>query len=284
MELQVELSQLYLHTCKLDVQSLKPGNVSVYSTVKDLSVDDFLNSAAASVQPLTEQNISLGKRILRALEATHKAVSTNTNLGMILLIAPLIHARLQVMDSSEILNALKIVLKQTTIEDACDVYQAIRLANPGGMGKKNNQDISEEPSVSLLKTMEISASWDQIAAQYTNNFADIFNFGVPLYKKLLEKWQDEKWATSGLFLSFLAHYPDSLIERKFGLLKAKEISAMISGLERELCRSDSPGRYEAQLLEIDSHLKRNRINPGTTADLTVASVFAAGIKQLRDNS
>ena len=277
MELQVELSQLYLHTCKLDVQSLKPGNVSVYSTVKDLSVDDFLNSAAASVQPLTEQNISLGKRILRALEATHKAVSTNTNLGMILLIAPLIHARLQVMDSSEILNALKIVLKQTTIEDACDVYQAIRLANPGGMGKKNNQDISEEPSVSLLKTMEISASWDQIAAQYTNNFADIFNFGVPLYKKLLEKWQDEKWATSGLFLSFLAHYPDSLIERKFGLLKAKEISAMISGLERELCRSDSPGRYEAQLLEIDSHLKRNRINPGTTADLTAASIFAAGL-------
>ena len=277
MELQEELIHLYLHICELDVQSLKPGNVSVYSAVKDLSVDDFLNSAAASAQAITEPEISLGERILQAIRATQSEVSTNTNLGMILLIAPLIQARYEASEISELQQVLQSVLQHTTIQDARDVYQAIRLANPGGMGEKPNQDISEEPNVSLLNTMKIAAEWDSIAAQYSNNFADVFTFGVSRYCTLLNQWHDEKWATSGLFLSFLTHYPDSLIERKFGRLKAREISDMISELEMELCRSDLPGRYEAQLLEIDRQLKRDLINPGTTADLTAASIFAAGL-------
>ncbi len=277
MELQKELIRLYLHTCELDVQSLKPGNVSVYSSVKDLSVDDFLNSAQASAKEITAVDVPLGVRILRAVEATQSAVGTNTNLGMILLIAPLIQARYISKDGSKIRMNLGSVLKQTSIQDARDVYQAIRMANPGGMGEKTNQDISEEPNVTLLNTMKIAADWDQIAAQYSNNFEAIFCFGVPQFKTLNMRWQDEKWATSGVFLSFLAQYPDSLIERKFGQLKAREISDMISELEMELCRSDLPGRYEAQLLEIDSQLKRDLINPGTTADLTAASIFAAGL-------
>jgi triphosphoribosyl-dephospho-CoA synthase len=276
-ELRAELTRLYLHVCQLDVQSLKPGNISVYSGAKDLSVDDFLTSAKASAEPITDPNSSLGLRILNAASATHDAVSTNTNLGMILLMAPLVQAAYVQRTGGSIQLALKNILKQTSIEDAQHVYQAIRLAKPGGMGDKDDQDISEEPSVTLLNTMKIASTWDQIAAQYSNNFQDIFIFGVPRYQALMGKWKDEKWATTGLFMSYLAHYPDSLIERKFGLLKAREISDMISDLEMELCRSDSPGRYEAQLLEIDRQLKRNLINPGTSADLTAASIFAAGL-------
>ena len=96
----------------------------------------------------------------------------------------------------------------------------------------------------------------------------------------MKRWGEEKWATTGLYLSYLKHYPDSLIERKYGLLKAREISDMISDLEMELCRSVNPGGYESQLLEIDRHLKREQINPGTSADLTAASIFAAGLCQL----
>ena len=81
-------------------------------------------------------------------------------------------------------QALTNVLLSTSVQDAVNVYQAIRLANPGGMGEKDSQDISEEPSVSLLNTMKIAEDWDQIAAQYSNNFKDIFNFGVPRYLKL----------------------------------------------------------------------------------------------------
>jgi len=247
--------------------SLKPGNVSVYSGVKDLTESDFLRSADASAEPITNPAATLGKRIFTATQATQSAVGTNTNLGMILLIAPLIQAKFAQHDGEAIRPALENVLLKTSVDDARYTYRAIRLANPGGMGEKDNQDISEEPNVSLLNTMEIAKEWDQIAVQYSNNFDEIFNFGVPRYEKLIEKWND-------------AHYPDSLIERKYGLLKAREISDMISDLEMELYRSDSPGRYEAQLLEIDRQLKRNLINPGTSADLTAASIFAAGLVQL----
>ena len=282
MELQQKLIDLYQHVCWLDVYSLKPGNVSVYANSKDLNIDDFLSSANASAGPITEQHSSLGMRILSAAQTTYQTVGTNTNLGIILLIAPLVHAVYEGDDvipreKGSLRKALNNVLKQTTVEDAVLVYQAIRLMNPGGMGEKNNQDISEEPDVTLLKTMKIASNWDQIAAQYSNNYADIFNFGLPKFRSLKRRWQDEKWAATGLFLSYLSHYPDSLIERKYGMLKAKEISDMIRELEMELCRSDLPGGYEAQLLQIDGQLKRDLINPGTTADLTAASIFASGL-------
>ncbi len=249
----------------------------MHADAKDLSVDAFLSSANVSAEPITELQSALGLRILNAITATEAAVHTNTNLGMVLLMAPLVQAKLEMVENESIEASLSRALNRTSIQDARHVYQAIRLCNPGGMGQKDNQDISQEPTITLLNSMKIAADWDQIAAQYSNNFKDIFSFGVARYRRLMTKWQDEKWATTGVFVSYLAHYPDSLIERKFGLLKAREISDMISDLEMELYRSDSPSRYEAQLLEIDRHLKRNLINPGTSADLTAASIFASGL-------
>ncbi len=260
------------------MQALKPGNVGIHSESDGLNVEDFLSSARVSAVPLVKPNISLGERIWQAIEATQNEVATNTNLGIILLVAPLIHALLENDNKIALKDAVYQVLVNTTVEDAKWVYKAIRLAEPGGMGQKEDQDLSKEPTVSLLKTMKISASWDRIAEQYSNNFQDILQFGVPRYQDLLARWNEERWAVTGVYLGFLTRFPDSLVERKFGMLKAKEISDMIVPLERELCRSDNPGRCEAQLLKIDGHLKRNRINPGTTADLTVASVFAAGIR------
>lgn len=275
---QNELISLYLHVCHLDMQALKPGNVGLHANSHDLSVEDFISSAEASAKPLLLKDISLGERIFVAVKATREAVATNTNLGIIMLIAPLVQAYLSATKSSQSMQSLVAeVLQETTVEDAKRVYQAIRLAEPGGMGERDDQDLSEEPDVSLLNTMKIAQSWDRIAAQYSNNYVDIFEYGVPRYKTLIQRWEEERWAVTGVFLGYLSRYPDSLIKRKFGVLKAKEISDMITPLERELCRSDTPGWYEAQLMEIDSHLKRNRINPGTSADLTIASIFAAAL-------
>ncbi len=274
--LQQNLADLYKHACWLDQQALKPGNVGIHSATDELSVDDFLRSAEISAGPLVSKNYSLGERILWAIRATRQEVGTNTNLGIILLVAPLVQAYLEGQGD----DSLAQILQNTTVEDAVQVYQAIRIAEPGGMGKKENQDVSEEPTVTLLNTMKIAAEWDRIADQYSNNFYDVYHFGIPRYESLLQQWQDECWATTGLFLGYLTRFPDSLVARKHGILKAHEISDMINPLEREFCRSDTPGRYEAQLLKIDGHLKRDRINPGTTADLTVASIFAAGLKLL----
>ena len=270
----------YKHACLLDMQAIKPGNVGFHADTDELSTDDFLRSAEASAIPISEPSLELGKRIFEAVNATHQAVGTNTNLGIILLLAPLIQACFAKNKGDTLTSSVVRVLQDTNVEDAKQMYRAIRLAEPGGMGKSDSQDLSQEPSVTLLNTMRIAASWDQIADQYSNNFSDVFNFGISSFNEYLKKWQDERWATTGLFLSYLANFSDSLIERKHGVLKAKEISDMILPLERELCRSSTPDRYESQLLEIDGHLKRNRINPGTTADLTVATIFAAEVIQL----
>lgn len=275
-----ELADLYRHVCRIDIWALKPGNTSIYSGTSTLGIEDFLNSARVSAPPLADPGLALGERILQAVQATNQAVGTNTNLGIILLIAPLIQACLREEAGSEFESSLAKVLEQSTVQDAKKVYQAIRIAEPGGMGQKEDQDIHEEPTVTLLNVMKIAASWDRIADQYSNNFHDIFHFGIPYFETLLTRWRDECWAAAGLYLAFLARFPDSLIERKYGMLKAREISDMIIPLEKEFCRSDSPVRYEAQLLEIDGRLKRDRINPGTTADLTVASVFAARLEML----
>ena len=274
------LTNLYQHACWIDMHALKPGNTGVHSRNPSPSVEDFLDSAEASAPSLTTPYLTLGERILQAVQATQKMVGTNTNLGIILLIAPMVQAILDKKTVSGYAKLLADVLLESTVEDAKNVYQAIRIARPGGIGRKKIQDIFEEPTVTLLNTMKIASSWDSVARQYSNNFHDILFFGVPRFKDLMTRWQDECWAATGLYISFLARFQDSLIERKFGILKARSISDMISRLEKEFYSSDSPVKYKAQLLEIDSHLRRDHVNPGTTADLTVASIFAAGLDML----
>ena len=275
-----ELADLYKHVCWLDMQAIKPGNVGMHSSANDLSTDDFITSAEVSAKTLVDPSLTLGERILFSLQATHNAVGTNTNLGIILLIAPLMHASLKNGPNKSLQESLANILESTTVDDAIKVYEGIRIVEPGGMGSKNNQDISKIPTVTLLETMKIASEWDHIADQYSHNYADVFSFGKPRYRDLYAKWNDERCATTGVYLGYLARFPDSLVERKFGYLKAREISDIIVPLEKELCRSDFPGRYEEQLMMIDHHLKLERINPGTSADLTVASVFTAGLNQL----
>lgn len=270
---------LYRHVCWLDLQALKPGNTSIHSDASTPGVQEFLDSAKASAPLLASPELTLGERVLQAVQATRRAVDTNTNLGIILLTAPLIQAWLG-RSGRKLEAALRETLYCTTVQDARDVYQAIRLAQPGGLGHADSQDIYEEPTVTLLKAMELSSSRDRVAMQYSSNFHDIFHFGRLQYRSLMMRWGDECWATCGLYLAFLARFPDSLIGRKHGMLKAQEISDMITPFEKEFCRSDSPVRYKPQLLEIDGCLKRDRINPGTTADLTVASIFAEGLEML----
>ncbi len=278
--LSPKLADLYRHVCWVDMHALKPGNTGIHSSDPVPSVEDFLSSAQVSAESMAAPALTLGERVLRAVQATHLAVGTNTNLGIILLVAPLIQACLRRETGSDLAKSLWAVLRQSTVQDAKKVYQAIRMAEPGGMGHKQNQDIYEEPTVTLLNTMKYASSWDRIANQYSNNYHDILFFGAPHFEALMARWNDECWAATGLFLAFLSRFPDSLIERKFGVLKAREISDMITPLEKEFCRSDSPVRFKSRLLEIDSCLKRDRINPGTTADLTVASIFAEGLGML----
>ena len=128
---QDELTNLYLHVCQLDMQALKPGNVGLHANSNELSVENFVQSAEASAEPLMQAGLSLGERIYAAVKATHEAVGTNTNLGIILLIAPLAQVCLDSKKSSQsIQNALSGVLQSTTIDDAKQVYNCLLYTSP----------------------------------------------------------------------------------------------------------------------------------------------------------
>ncbi len=272
------LAQLYIQACQAELEAIKPGNVSVYSSGHGMQAEDFIESAQVSAEPLARAESSLGERIYAAVKSTRNAVGCNTNLGIILLCAPVMHALLT--QGRPVRRSVLIeVLNSTTVEDAELVYQAIRLAAPGGLGESEQHDVRKSPTVNLLTAMQAAAKRDRIAYQYCNGFTDIFADGVPTLLKYRAKWGSEKWAATEVYLRLLRRIPDSLIARKYGDSRAEEISVIIARLEDGLGQAESPADYAQRLLDLDAEFKRTGINPGTTADLTVTSLFVARLME-----
>jgi triphosphoribosyl-dephospho-CoA synthase len=265
------IAQLFREACEIDVRALKPGNVHVGSPALDVSAHDFLRSAEACAPALTDPNTRIGLRIFRAIEATRRVVASNTNLGIVLLAAPLARAA----ETGVGLRAgVERELAALDREDAVHAYAAIRLANPGGLGESPRHDVRAEPDLTLLEAMREAAPRDSIARQYSEDYRDIFELGVPAWRAGLTRLVAEEAATS-VFLQFLAAFPDSHIERKLDATAAQSIRVRGIELSRRLQEGGWSDSLEAELLEWDQALKRDRINPGTSADLTVASIFAA---------
>ena len=147
MILQQQLSKLYQQACEIELQAFKPGNVSVYADGHDMTVADFRDSAKVSADALCNSDYSLGEKIYYAVQATKIEVACNTNLGIILLCAPLIQAMSKIEYGITLRQALHKVLIATTIEDAYCVFKAIMLASPGGLERADNQDVAEKPSL-----------------------------------------------------------------------------------------------------------------------------------------
>src|SRR5262249_16961670 len=147
----------------------KAGNVHRFADFADVSYADFVASAAAAAPELGRApDRLLGETILAAVRATRSVVRTNTNLGIVLLLAPLARAA----GRGELPTGVHEVLAATTVEDAARVYSAIRLVSPGGLGTARDQDVSEVPTLPLRDVMALAADWDLVARQYANGFAD----------------------------------------------------------------------------------------------------------------
>jgi triphosphoribosyl-dephospho-CoA synthase len=274
------LQQAVLRACELDVQSLKPGNVSLSSPGHGMSAADFLTSAKAICEPITECGISVGERIYAAIEATQRAVSCNTNLGIVLLIAPLIQAT-EIAHGDSLADRTQQVLNSLTLEDADWAYRAIRLAKPGGMGKGVAHDIAKPPQITMLQAMREAADRDQIARLYASGFRDLFQRNVVVWREALARWGSAERATTAVFLESLAREPDSLIARKLGNEKSEAISRDARELWQAFNSAVVWGDVSERLVAWDAELKTQRINPGTTADITVATIFLADLQDMR---
>ncbi len=274
------VARAYLRACEVELQAPKPGNVSVASAAHDMCADDFTASAAASVRALIDPGLGLGESIYRAVANTREKVTCNTNLGIILLCAPLLWATLTSRASRDLRENLGAVLATARVEDARWVYRAIRLAAPGGLGRSEVHDVSQAPQVDLVTAMRAAAHRDRIALQYSNGYEDVFDYAVPRLLEYRQRWKDEPWAAVAVFLGLLARFPDSHVARKFGDAVAKEVSARAARLEADMSQCEDPSEFTQRLREVDAEFKSARINPGTTADLTVASLLVVYLQDL----
>ena len=264
--------------CLLEASAPNPGNVSPGRHFRDARYEEFLASAAAIGPSLARAGERpLGVTVREAVEATTRWARSNTNLGIVLLLAPLARARLlpgpPPASREALRGALERVLAATTVADARDVYAAIRRAAPGGLGRSAEQDVAEEPSVTLLDAMRLAGSRDGVAREYASLFRATFEVGAPALERARRDglpWDD---AVVEAYLTLLASSPDTHVARRAGAERAATISRRAGAvLEAGGVRSER-GRAAVSALDDELRDGDNSGNPGTTADLTAASIF-----------
>ena len=266
------LAQLIETACAMEVTSPKPGNVAPGQEFADASIDDFLKSARVVAPVLAVAGEQpLGEIILKAVQATRTVVNHNTNLGIILLLSPLAKVSL----ARPLSEGISEVLDATTVADSRLVYEAIRMAQPAGLGEAGEQDLNDEPTLNLVECMRLASDRDMIAAQYANRFQQVLTCGQNWLREAAAITVSQPRQISWLAVRLLAEYGDSLIARKCG----QQMSDIVREKAQELLDSGWPMQHDAapQFADFDAFLREdgNRRNPGTTADLIAAILFVA---------
>ncbi|WP_334106410.1 triphosphoribosyl-dephospho-CoA synthase [Methylobacillus sp.] len=271
------IAEAFRAACMAELTSLKPGNVHIFADGHGMVVQQFIQSADAVAAVIAEPGLSVGERILRSVEATWSVVDCNTNLGIVLLSAPLAHAALM-PDGAPLQEKVEEVLERLDVHDAALAFKAIVRAAPAGLGTSDKHDVHETPDITLLQAMQSAEGRDHIAWQYSHGFADIFGLGCDTYRQAMVRWNNPAWATTVLYLTFLSNFPDSHIRRKYGLERAQEVSRQAAVHLEALLTHENPKLYQRTLLNFDTELKEQALNPGTSADLTVATLLAHALQ------
>ena len=256
-----------------EVNSLKPGNVSCYSEGHGMTVDDFVKSAELTSPILCDPALSVGQRVLESVRATISEVGCNTNLGMLLLFAPLLRAA--ELGKSSLQSNLNVVLRGLDAKDTACIFEAISHASPGGLGESKKYDVNKrlEDGTTLQEAMMEARNRDSIAKQYVTDFIDIFSMGYKCIGDFAVRWNSVQWAVVACYIRFMAEFPDSHISRKFGLEVAEQIKINAVPIAKAFQKNDSPEDGAEILMKFDGELKEKGTNPGTSADLTAASLL-----------
>ena len=273
------INKAIIWACQKEVSSPKPGNVNCYSDAHQMSLQDFLKSAQAIAPILSQKNLSIGSMILKSVIATQKVVNCNTNLGIILLFAPLCKAIHHCHTREQLPESLSLLLNDLTIDDAKKTYEGIRLARAGGLGNSDLHDINNEPTVTLRQAMAYAKDKDSIAAQYLNNYRDIFDLGLTNLTLSINCGESIEWASAFAYLNLLSAMPDSLVIRKQGLPCAKSLVNKAKEILRKTNKNNKLSKLECDIILWDKELKQKAINPGTTADMTAATLLVYAFEQ-----
>jgi triphosphoribosyl-dephospho-CoA synthase len=282
----------------------KAGNVHRTADFTGTKYEHFLASAIAagpSFREAAEKGVMVSAQKLRVSEVTvGKLVKTavqqiavwqhggNTLLGSMILLMPMaISAGISYAEEkfsiAELRRNLKLVVEATTSDDAVNLYDAINIAQPSGLGKVPELDVTDASSsrkiytknICLHDVFKISAPWDSTSSEWVNNYHITFDIGYPFLAKQLEVTKDTNNVTVNTFLKILSEVPDSLIARKAGPEKAKEVTAEAKLVLETGGLATSEGRKSLQQFDQKLRDADHKLNPGTTADLTSAALATA---------
>jgi triphosphoribosyl-dephospho-CoA synthase len=262
--------------CLLEVSATKPGNITPAHDFADTTYADMVRSALALGPVFARSRVlhrRVGELVADGVEATARVAGANTNLGIVLLFAPLVRAEVTRGADEPLRVAVERALAGLDVDDAAAAFAAIASAAPGGLGEAPEHDVRAPARVSLREAMAAAAHRDSIASEYATGYAIVFDSGLPLLEDGLRNRPSTLDAIVSLHVGLLASHPDTLIARKAGEEAAQAVSAA--------ARSVRDGTLS--LAEFDTSLRAdgNRLNPGTTADLVAATLLAALLSGVR---
>ena len=267
------LSDAVRWACILEATAPKAGNVHPSRSFDDLSFSDFASAAEISACAFESHPTCFSLAILTAAERVADRFNTNVNLGILLLLGPLIQAESASNGATNHVETwertCEAVLQSLTGDDSKRLYRAINVARPGGMGRREELDLSEPPPERFLDAMEVAKDHDRIARNYCEGFRDLFQNVTPLLRECITEERDLLRGITIAQHRLLATGLDSLILRKFGPTVAKEVQLRA----RDSLKSDVNAVEFDRFLRGESEDNRTRLNPGTTADLIAASLY-----------
>jgi triphosphoribosyl-dephospho-CoA synthase len=294
----------------LETSAHKPGNVNVVTDFENTRYEHFLASAVAitpsmewgarrgiavSEGKLDLADVAVGK-IIKACVAEIAAWQHggNTLLGTAILLSPMaVAAGMTLAEEGFNLRLfrknLKLVVESTTPQDAVDLYTAVEIANPGGLGKAPDLDLNDPTSkkrildekISLYKVFKIAEGYDTICSEWVNNYHVTFDLAYPSLHEHLHNTVDPSTAIVQTFLEILAEVPDTFIARKAGVEKAGQVSAKAREIVELGGLETSKGRDALDKFDRELRKQSNILNPGTTADVIAAALTVSTLSGYR---
>jgi triphosphoribosyl-dephospho-CoA synthase len=278
-----QIQHAFVAACHAELNALKPGNVHKFASGHGMEITHFERAAAAAAPFIADPNLTVGKRILKATEASFAATGVNTNLGIVLLCVPLAKAAAETDVGTGLRRRLAVILSMLTEDDADDAFAAIRLANPAGLGKVEKGDVTHSNArMTLIEAMHLAANRDRIANAYVTAFEDIFDFALPALDDARQLAERDDLAVTTLHMALMSEFPDSHIVRKFGAAAARDVREEAQALSPHWKPVVTHKSFNF-LLNFDSGLKARGLNPGTTADFVVATLFTSDLSRRKQS-
>ncbi len=270
------LRRLYCEACCEELEVMKPGNHSSLSKIYNMNELKFKYASTISSKFLTNKKLTIGEAIFFSARQCQIELSSNYNLGIIILCAPILKTCMS--STKDFKKNLKICLKKISKNDGDLILKSIRFVKPGGINKYKGKGnvLDSKGKSSFFEIMKIGSDWDRISKCYIEDYKEILDFGLPLFTKLKKKINRKK-AIQILYMNFLSRSPDSHLQRKFGKEKASAIRYKAVMVKNKLSLYQNNNHV---LKNFDRYLKKLYFNPGTCADLTVTTLLMDKIRDI----